>query len=347
MQPNSDGAERERLLAVLNFWHKIEFFIPYDLSGRIVAGEGRSVFWLHANTLEDDSAALSRPSIPEEKQITGFTLFLGVFSKSEIADIRKHFDSLASDITEYEDDERSDLDGDTCFASLQLASSGQPIFETFSISTLPWALGQVRKAGLSSLSLEAFTESKRQLSELLQNFRAQRQLRYSSSEDPADQPITAADILILYELLRDWAGFVSQREKPIALVEIRFRDKPEKLNLTSLPPPQESNVPDADDQGEDESAKVEEDVGILNSFFIEDIERAMTYVKQGVIPEPLKQYLTPLVPEKRTDLYTEDGRQALLRALHPRNLNRGRWLSEPHHAMSLMQQFAINSAIGD
>lgn len=124
MQTNLDAAERERLLAVLDFWHKIEFFIPYDLSGRSVSGEDRSVFWLHAKTLDDDGAALSRPSVPHEKQITGFTLFLGVFSKSEIADVRKHFDSVASDITEYEDAERGSLDGDTCFASLQLNPLG-------------------------------------------------------------------------------------------------------------------------------------------------------------------------------------------------------------------------------
>lgn len=344
MQTNVDDAGRERLLAILDFWHKIEFFIPYDLSARTVLDEGRSVFWLHGKTLEDDGAALSRPSFPEEKQITGFTLFLGVFSKSEIADVRKHFDSVSSDSTEYEDAERSDLDGDTCFASLQLDPLGRPIFETFSISTLPWALGRVQKAGLSSLSLEAFVDSKRQLAELLQNFRAQRHLRSSAFEDAADQPFTAAEVLTLHELLCGWAGFASQQEKPVALVEIRFRDRPERPDVLSLPPPQHSDA--LADEDEDESASLETDIGILNSFFIEDIEQAMTCVKRGVIPEALRQYLTPLEPEKRIDLYSEEGRRALLQVLHPHNLNRGRWLSEPHHGMSLMQQFAINSAIG-
>ncbi|EJB04863.1 hypothetical protein Rleg9DRAFT_3723 [Rhizobium leguminosarum bv. trifolii WSM597] len=346
MQTNADGAERERLLAILDFWHKIEFFIPYDLSSRIVAGEGRSVFWLHARTLEDDSAALSRPAIPAEKQITGFTLFLGVFGKSEITAVRRHFDSAAAGIAEYEDAERGDLDGDTCFASMQLTPLGQPIFETFSVSTLPWALGRVRKSGLSSLSHEAFAEGKRQLTELLQNFRAQRQLRSSSFDDGADQPLDAGEILTLHELLCDWASFAAHQEKPIAAVEIRYKDRAERPEILSLPPQPESHPPDADDE-EDESASAEEEIGILNSFFIEDIERAMMRVKHGDIPEPLRRYLTPLAPEKRIDLYSEDGRKAIVRALHPGNLNRGRWLSEPQHAMSLMQQFAINSAIGE
>lgn len=222
MQPNVEDTERKRLLAILDFWHKIEFFIPYDLSARTIPDKGRSVFWLHAKTLDDDGTALSRPSVPEDKQITGFTLFLGVFSKSEIAGIRKHFDNPVSDIAEYEDAERGSLDGETCFASLQLTPAGQPMFETFSVSTLPWALGRVCKAGLASLSLKAFAGAKQQLSESLQNFRAQRHLRYASSEDTTDPPIDAAEILALHELLSDWAGFATQPEKPVALVEIRF-----------------------------------------------------------------------------------------------------------------------------
>lgn len=71
----------------------------------------------------------------------------------------------------------------------------------------------------------------------------------------------------------------------------------------------------------------------------------MACVENGIVPEPLRQYLTPLAPGERIDLYSEKGRQALLQALHPKNLNRGRWPGELHHAMSLMQQFAINAAI--
>lgn len=320
-------------------------FSYLDLSSRLVSAEGRTVFWLHAKTLLQDGAALSRPIVPEEKQITGFTLFLGVFSKSEIADIRRHFDRVAVDIAEYEDAERGDLDGDTCFASLQLTPLGQPMFETFTVSTFPWALGRVQKSGLASLSHEAFAGSKQQLSELLQNFRAQRQLTSSSFEASTEQPIDAAEILALHELLCDWAGFTSHQEKPIAAVEIRYRDKAERPDLISLQPQQEDHAPNGDE--EDESADIEEDIGILNSFFVEDIERAMICVKQGNVPAPLRRYLTPLAHEKRVDLYSPDGRGAIVRALHPANLNRGRWLSEPHLAMSLMQQFAINSAIGD
>lgn len=45
--------EQKTLLAILNFWHKLEFFIPFDLDQRIdEAGEGR-IRCLHAKDLTD------------------------------------------------------------------------------------------------------------------------------------------------------------------------------------------------------------------------------------------------------------------------------------------------------
>lgn len=347
MQTNADGAERERLLAILDFWHKIEFFIPYDLSSRVVAAAGRTVFWLHARRhlrmTVPHSAVQRSPRRSRPRVLPCSSAFSANRKLPTSAGISTALRPISPNMRMPNAATSTAI---PAFASLQLSPLGQPMFETFSVSTLPWALGRVRKSGLSSLSHEAFADSKRQLSELLQNFRAQRHLRSSSSEDTDDQPIDAGEILTLHELLCDWAGFASRQEKPIAAVEIRYRDRVEKPEVLSLPPPQESNVPDADDE-EDESANTEEEIGILNSFFIEDIEQAMMGLKHGDIPKALRQYLTPLAQEKRIDLYSEDGRRAIVRALHPGNLNRGRWLSEPHHAMSLMQQFAISSAIGD
>ncbi|OHV82354.1 ATP-binding protein [Ensifer sp. LCM 4579] len=336
MQTDTGYADRERLLAILDFWHKIEFFIPYDLSSRAVQREGRSVFWLHAQTLEDDAAALRRPSIPEEKEVAGITLFLGVFHKSEVAGAGRFFGDGPA---QYEDAERGDLDGDTCFASLELDASGNPLFETFAISTLPWALGRSRELGLSALDFGAFTDSRRRLSELLQNLDAQRRLDLPP-EDKGDRPFMPREILGLHELLCDWAGFIPKHETPVALVEIRYRDRRAKAVRQALPPPEGETTTDDDDDG----VVAEKDIGILNSFFIEDIEQAMAQVRAGTVPEPLKQYLTPRTTEERIDLYSDEGRHALLDILNPRNLNCGRWPSELHQAMSLMQQFAINSA---
>ncbi len=39
--------ERERFESILNFWHKIEFFIPFDLDQRIAEQDEHKVRFLH------------------------------------------------------------------------------------------------------------------------------------------------------------------------------------------------------------------------------------------------------------------------------------------------------------
>lgn len=335
--------DRERLLAILEFWHKIEFFIPFDLSGRAITQEGRSVFRIHAQKPEDGEAELSRPHIPQDKELLGFTVFLGVFSKAEIAGVVQLSTQPGDERAVYEDTERGDLDGDTCFASLRLDAAAKPLFGSFEISTLPWALGRVRQAGLSALSAAAFADSQLKLQELLRDFEAQRQLDRPAGS-AGEEALTAAEIIDLAGLLGRWAGFAPHPGRPAALVEVRFREQPTPHAVLRIAQEGEADEEDGED---DDSPATENEIGILNSFFIEDIERAIAAVRDGVMPEALRRYLTPLSPGERIDLYTDEGRRALIAALHPENLNRGRWPGEPHHAMSLMQQFAINTALGD
>ncbi|WP_343207342.1 hypothetical protein [Agrobacterium rosae] len=149
-------SERERLQAILEFWHRIEFFIPFDVSARAESRENRMSFWLHVQSLEDDTDKARRPVIPEEKEVSGFTIFFGIFDKSELTQTTAKFCPPPEELVSYEDTERSEMEGDTCFASLDLNAAGHPLFETFAISTLPWALGQAQKGDLAALSTSAF-----------------------------------------------------------------------------------------------------------------------------------------------------------------------------------------------
>ncbi|POO51094.1 DEAD/DEAH box helicase [Agrobacterium rosae] len=334
-------SERERLQAILEFWHQIEFFIPFDVSARAESRKNRMSFWLHVQSLEDDTDKARRPVIPEEKEVSGFTIFFGIFDKSETTQTTAKFCLPPEELVSYEDTERSEMEGDTCFASLDLNTAGHPLFETFAISTLPWALGKAQKGDLAALSTSAFVQSMQHLKELLFNFQEQRRL--DDLEGEAEHALTPNEILALNTLLQDWAEFTPKGDRPVALVELRLRDKRNRqLALSEQSPENADNLKEEAD--DDDDGEAEQDIGILNSFYLEDLERAITTVQEGNIPDALKQYLTPLSPEKRVDLYTHAGHRTLLEMLHPRNLNHGRWSSEPHHAMSLMQQFAINSA---
>lgn len=344
---NIEHSERRQLSAVLEFWHRIEFFIPFDLSSRAESQEGRACFWLHAETLEDDTARARRPVIPEGKEVSWVKIFFGVFDKSEMVESVRRFCQPQDALSAHEDEERADLEGDTCFASLGLDARGNPLFGEFSVSTLPWALGQIGSGDLAALSSVAFEESRRRLKESLANFAEQRRLNRPAGTD-GEQPLTSGEILDLHRMLLDWAGFQPKSGRPLALVEIGFREQRKVAAVPQLEAPSRIEIFDENDDQEDDEdeASAEYDVGILNSFYLEDLERAIAVVRDGVVPEPLRQYLTPIGGDARLDLYSGQGRLGMLDVLHPRNLNRGRWPSPPRHAMSLMQQFAINIAGG-
>lgn len=342
---NGETIERERLRAILEFWHRVEFFIPFDLSARGEPRDGRVSFLLHPEMPEDDIVRAGLPIIPKNKEVTGITIFLGVFDKSEMVETFRRFCAPADEMSRYEDTERGDLEGDTCFASLELGVNGTPLFSQFFVSTLPWALGRAGNGKLAALSSGAFADSKKKLEELLKNFSEQRRLDRPADVD-GDQPLTFAEIRALNDLLQDWAGFKSKPGRPVAMAEFRFREKRETpVKQLEAPRIIDMSPADGDEEDDDDAeADIEYEIGILNSFYLEDIEKAIANVRNGVVPEPLRQYLTPLGADKRLDLYSDEGRLALLEALHPRHINHGRWPSDPGHAMGLMQQFAINTA---
>ena len=66
-------------------------------------------------------------------------------------------------------------------------------------------------------------------------------------------------------------------------------------------------------------------------------------MRQGVQLPVLDAYLTPAAASARLDLYQPGGSEHIAATLTPARLPRGHWLDNSKHAMSLMQQFAINT----
>lgn len=328
--------DQATLLAILDYWHKVEFFIPYGLEQYLDdLGEWQSRS-LHRAALERSSGSdWLNIDVVAHKDLTGYNLFIGIFDKSAISHtcdrVLPASVPTADSAAAFEEEARTELEGLTCFAKLPLDKAGHPIIDSLSISTAPWALGQTLATGLPSLSHTAFDASRQTLKTQLRNFMTTRGLR-------AGQGLDAAEVLELHALLCDWAGFTPENSEPVAVLTAKVKTrKPEKK--TEKPAPQAATTEADDDDEEDEQL---EELDILNSFYIRDIERAIQSVKNGSVPATLLQYLMPLAIEERVDLYSAEGCAALLHALRPRLLNPGRWLTAPDQAMSLMQQFALN-----
>src|SRR5512147_1229047 len=84
----------QRYRRILGFWHKVEFFIPFDLQRQVI--EDREAEWAVRQVsaaallaLEPDAShELWRVAhVPAGKKLTGFDLYLGIFDKSLLTEI--------------------------------------------------------------------------------------------------------------------------------------------------------------------------------------------------------------------------------------------------------------------
>lgn len=336
-------AEQQRLLDILGYWHKIEFFIPFDLNQVTDTQDDWKLRWLTRSDLVGLSATyFSKLLVPSDRKIAGFRLFVGIFDKAEIL---KSYALSFSALQSLEEDERTEMEGRTCFARVDLNVDGEPNFDPVSVSTLPWALGRVASLGLPSLSFEAFDAARAALKDKLQNFKAQR-VPAAKTEAGAVQaaPLLGVEILALSDLFAEWTGFFPDQRLPPILLEIVTSQKSPTQATAEAASETNDGLTDQDDS-DGATDEAEFSIDILNSFYIEDIERAMAAVRNGLPVPVLEAYLTPLLESQRSDVYTSSGRSELWRLLGPTHGNRGHWLEDASRRMSLMQQFAINASL--
>ena len=328
-------AEQQRLLAILEYWHKIEFFIPFDLNQITEVEDQSTVRLLHREQLAQWSPQFfTQLPVGADREIDGFSLFLGVFDKAEI---NKLLPATGADTIA--EAEKTELVGRSCFARLSLNALGEPQFDPVSVSTLPWALGRPRTADWSHLTLDAYSDSQLALQDSLRNFAAARTPGTVTDEaGNVATPLSGTEIAALAHLFMDWAHFHPSSAQPLAVLEIRTRKKrpPKEATLPGIEP--------AENRALDFGDPVEPAIDILNSFYLDDLEQIIRALRGGKLPASLAAYLTPLAQDARIDLYSANGRQALAAMLNPANMNRGHWLEDSSYAMSLMQQFAIHGA---
>ncbi|WP_066452957.1 DEAD/DEAH box helicase [Castellaniella caeni] len=336
-------------LPVLEFWHKVEFFIPFDLRGQVL--QASDAPWnvkrltraeLRAMASDASGGLWQVARVPAGKEIRGFELYLGVFDKRLLATVTERVvGQVDSPAAAVDQDERADLEGETCIAKVSLNALGEPLFDQVSVSTAPWALGRVAVGGLDTLGFDAFQASLGRLRNTLLNFQADRKKHDRPAAPAADVlPLSRTDIEALLRIFQEWAGFdTDEEESAVIVVRAIVGKKP----AADAKPGRGSEPEDADDDEAESAAADEVGIDILNSFYIRDIERAMASLRQKGETGALGAYLTPLPKDARTDL---DARR-IVDGLHPGSMPAAHWLDEPGHAMSLMQQFAINRIFAD
>ena len=244
----------------------------------------------------------------DPKKTIQYTIYLGVFSQISVSDFVKDFFK----------DERNNpnvTDAKVCYASLKLDNLGVYIQNTFGFSTMPWALRQLEagKANTNSWS-EDFDKLRKNLLERLGENRKELAEDYSSylSETQTLENLQQIQALIIQDL--KWST------SPETEIYVRIEEVYKKNNT---------------------SDKEEANADLLNSFYIDDLERIITSSVKGSYNTAFRNYLSACLNKDFVHFDLSLQPEILKECLVPENYPDGCWPS-PHTA-SLMQQFAVNT----
>lgn len=328
---------------ILSAWQRIEFFHPYSpdidskkklsISLKALKENNNQLPWL-CDTYREQY------KIPKT---AAFILYLGEFEKNLSSSLIQNIVGSETGQAKEECEQRLSNEGVTYFATLTIDNNGVPNIQSFSVSALPWALSHLQEKNEAELYSANFAASCEQLISQVTTL-------LSSLQDPEHNPsgiMRADDLANLLELLTQWANY-PKRHDWSADVTISWSDTSKRKKERTV----EKNKEVLEPVEEPEEEEEEEEEGkiatlpILNSFFFTDLETVIADLKQQSLSSTsaLQRYLS-LNNDGTHDLYTPTGLVKITEQLHPKYMPLGRWPSNPQHTMSLMQQFAINTAV--
>jgi hypothetical protein len=342
---------------ILQFWHAVEFFSPFDLDEAIskkhITAVTQEQLLRHGDNilpwLSDSAKQKIGVSLNKDAR---YALYLLPFNKNELTKIvRLVYPTFRSDGDNVAQEDALDDAGKTCFVKLNVSEKGMPLFDEIGISTLPWAMGKLLQNQIIDLCETAFNKDmillKSEL-DLVANH-----LYYSQSETTEKQTnsgeLTAYFLNILLTIFKKWSRF--SPDHPIAFfisVTAILPKKTEHDLLTFSENQTDKIMPAKQDEAvpiNTAKEKITIEPDILNSFFITDIEKIMLASKMK--PHPvLMRYVMGIEERNRRCLFSGNHNQLILDTLMPRALPSSRWVSRQENEMALMQQFAINQSLG-
>lgn len=330
-------------ISILDFWHKIEFFLPYDLQ-EAFDKISKNQIYLPYNYEDIENISTEElwcnPYLGENEIVTGFELFIGVYNKNELSEQLREMLNLTDDSkhVRFIDnvlEQQGDKKGLSCCARLVFDEFGRlDPYKTgnIEISTAPWAIGQIRlnNGDLSCLDFNRFDAEMMSLKEDIANF-SKKYIATQVTEENIYPSLNGENLIKLIEVVMDWMNFQS--------------------NITTLPylylfprkGKKEKNKEGTNDIAPFIVQAERIQISIMNSFFASDLAKVIqSGNKCEDVSSPLIEYLSD--KGKRIDLYHSlEGKECIIEHLKPEYMNKGHWFTENAHHMSLMQQFAINT----
>lgn len=277
---------------LLSYWHTLEHFSPASVPNGCRK-------WVEKLPWEE----VQKHSNPSK--CFQYTFYFGVFPLNEVTEfVQEYFHSQ---------EETPNLPtAKVCYASLKVDEQGLYIQDTFGLSTMPWALSQLKEHKLNmELPLDEFRKRERRIADhLVDGF--------------LKEPLTREGVKQIQAYLLDELPW---RELPSAAIYLRTEERERKQSKS------------------DEEEEVTCD--LLNSFYLEDLERIAKSLQTEKLPKAFQDYLTGCLGRadigKRINL--SDHPAVLQSCLTSEYYPDGCWPSP--YCASLMQQFATNRVMDD
>ncbi|WP_067178174.1 DEAD/DEAH box helicase [Sulfurospirillum sp. UCH001] len=299
------------LKKILEFWHIQEFLLPQSLENiDKINDDTKSLRKAFAgntnNVVKWIYEKLKYP--PKDDYIWQFMIYGGIY---KIEDVKKQ---LLTFFDEEDDVESREIKDNAATFSLALDPTTQKIkLDDIQVSTVLWALKQISKDPKNfNLSLP--------------NFNKELELMVATLQQ--DVGSLSDDKLTLEEEINK-----------VATIAFQIFGFDAISNCTNF-------IVIATQKSQKNAAQEKNDNDILNSFFIEDINKTLTFLKNGKSDNLITQYLNmdeSAVKNNRTDI--RKNLEYSYNILAPMNFPDACWPTNEHHPLVYSQQFAINSII--
>lgn len=287
----------------MNCWYKLEHFSPAPLP------KGDNVRALEL------PEPWKQPQMPPSKgKVYEYTVYLGLFNSLEVT---KFISEFFEESAEEEEDSRPQT---ICYASLRLDQNGHYLDGSFGVSTLPWALNQLREGNIEDADWSKdFDELRGNLEQYIDSHFKETITNEEGEVIRVTTQVSHDQLVAFEQRIIKATGWEAESIKEVHRVRFTTFKRSSNKEATY-------------------------NADILNSFFLKDLERIISQRKVSECPLPLGKYLDGNLNSHggdKTDVLQETGR--LKEVLSPENYPDGCWPSP--YSLNLMQQFAVNTFV--
>ncbi len=302
----------------LQFWWMLELFSPQKIpkpTSRVLKTADRHVMeWRPSFSLPWET--LDPPAkLGNTERVWQHTVYLGVYNVESIyASLHKVF---GEDKDAY--DERPD--GRSACAGIVVDHEGKLVEGSAVLSSALWAARMIETHGMPNSSwAHKFHTAQKALLEEIDIFEGARVDEAGAHMPLAQDEQSVLHVLRIAQEIADVTGVSGHATNKIVIQSVAVAARRDQ------------------DAG---------DTDFLNSFFLDDLAEVQAYGLDGhEYGEALSSYLTSdqaIDHTSRLDVIQND--ESVNDAVSLENLPKGRWPSNPEHALSLRQQFAVNYAL--